>query len=148
VTSRGFDPGCGVGRDHLSQVLPFSMEVRDSLLLLLVVGFYVGLVFAVIVGVCQGASICMVSLWCRSNLREKCVIGVKNVCGMLVTCEGFICTWVMCNGTYVWAYVIQLPVYAWVSCSSHRGIYGEACVHYGCWSVDTMVPSLFSVSCM
>ena len=80
-----------MGRDRVSQVLPFSMEVRDSLILLLVVGFCVGLVFVVIVGFRQGADICIVSLWCRSNLREKkCVIGVKNVCGMLVTCEGFI----------------------------------------------------------
>jgi len=64
-----------VGKDRVSQVLPFSMEVRDSLLLLLVVGFCVGLVFVVIVGVCQGTDICMVSLWCRSNLQEKkCVI--------------------------------------------------------------------------
>jgi hypothetical protein len=124
------------------------MEVRDSLLLLLVVGFCVGLVSVVIVGVRQGAGTCMVSSWCRSNLREKCVIGVKNVCGMLVTCEGFIRTWVMCNCTYVWAHIIQLPLYTWVSCSSHRGMYGEACVHYGCWSIDTMVPSLFSASCM
>ena len=99
MTSRGFDPGCGVGRDHISQVLPFSMEVRDSLLLLLVAGFCVGLVFVEIVGVCQGADICMVSLWCRSN---------------------------------VGAHVVQLPVYARVSCSSHRGVCGEACVHYGC----------------
>jgi hypothetical protein len=80
-----------VGRDRISQVLPFSMEVRDSPLLLLVMGFCVGLVFVVIIGVCQGADICMVSLWCHSNLREKKhVIGLKNVCGMLVTCEGFI----------------------------------------------------------
>ena len=74
-----------------------------------------GLVFVVIVGVCQGADICMVSLWCRSN---------------------------------VGAHVVQLPVYARVSCSSHRGVCREACVHYGCWSVDTLVPSLFSVSGM
>jgi hypothetical protein len=33
------------------------MEVRDSLLLLHVVRFCVGLVFVVIVGVCQGADI-------------------------------------------------------------------------------------------
>ena len=36
------------------------------------------------------------------------------------------CLWVMCNGTYVWVHVIQLLVYAWVSCSSRRGMYGEA----------------------
>ena len=42
-------------------------------------------------------------------------------------------------------HVIRLPVYAWVSCSSHRGMYGEACVHYGCLSVDTLVPYLFRV---
>jgi len=110
VTGRGLDPGCGVGRDRVSQVLPFSVEVRDGLLLLLV-----GPVFIVIVGVCQGAGICMVPLWYCSK---------------------------------VWAHVIQLPVYAWVCCSSHRGMFEEACVHYGCWSVDTLVPSLFSVSCM
>ena len=57
VTGWGLDPGCGVGRDRVSQVLPFSVEVRDSLLLLLVVRFCVGLVFFVIVGVCQGAGI-------------------------------------------------------------------------------------------
>ena len=66
-------------------------DQRDSQLLLLVVGFCVGLIFVVIVGVCQGADICMVSLWCCSNLREKkCVIEAKNVCGMLVMCKGFI----------------------------------------------------------
>jgi hypothetical protein len=38
----GLDPSCGVGRDRVSQVLPFSVEVRDSLLLFLVVGLCVG----------------------------------------------------------------------------------------------------------
>jgi hypothetical protein len=57
---RGVDPGYGAGRDRVLQVLPFSVEVRDSRLLLLVVGFCVGLVFVVIVAVCQGADICMV----------------------------------------------------------------------------------------
>ena len=115
----GLDTGCGVGRYRVLQVLPFSMEVRESLLLLLVVGFCVGPVFAVIVGVCQGAGVYVVPLWYRSILREKCIIRIK----MYVRC--WQCTkglWVMCNGTYVWAHVIQLPVYAWVSCSSHRGI--------------------------
>jgi hypothetical protein len=54
-----------------------------------------------------------------------------------------LCTWVTRNGTYVWAQIILLPVYAWVFCSSHRGIYGGTCVHYGCWSGDTLIPSFF-----
>jgi hypothetical protein len=38
VTGWGeMDPGCGVGRYRVSQALPFSMEVRDGQLLLLVV---------------------------------------------------------------------------------------------------------------
>jgi len=48
----------------------------------------------------------------------------------------------MGSGTYVWARVIQLPVYVWMSCSSNHGMYGEACVHYGCRSIDTVL-SLF-----
>jgi len=57
VAGRGLDPGCGVGRDRVSQALPFSVEVRESLLLLLVVGFCVGLVFGVIVGVYRWAGV-------------------------------------------------------------------------------------------
>ena len=99
------------------------MEVRDSLHLLLVVGFCVGPVFAVIICVYWGAVVYMVPLWYRSILWEKRVIGVK----MYVWCwQCAKCLWVMCNGTYMWVHVIQLPVYAWVSCSSHRGMYGEA----------------------
>ena len=48
-----------------------------------------GLVFAAIVGVYRGAGVYMVPLWYRSILREKCVTGVKDACGMLVMCEGF-----------------------------------------------------------
>ena len=81
----------GGKRPRIASAAFLNGDQRDSLLLLLVVGFCVRLVRVVIVGACQGADICMVSLWWRSNLREKkCVIGVKNVCGMLVTCEGFI----------------------------------------------------------
>ena len=99
-----------------------------------------GPVFVVIIGVYRGAGAYMVPLWYRSILREKCVIEVKIYVGSRQCARGL---WVMRNGTYAWAHVIQLPVFAWVSCSSHRGMYGEACVHYGCWSVDTLVPSLF-----
>jgi hypothetical protein len=116
------------------------MEVRDSLLLFLVVEFCMGPVFVVTVDVYRGAGVYMVPLWYRSILREKCVIGVKIYVGCWQCAKGL---WVMRNGTYVWAHVIQLPVYASVSCSSHRGMYGEACVRYGRWSVDTIVPSLF-----
>jgi hypothetical protein len=42
VTGRGLDPGCGVGRDRVSRVLPFTVEVREGLLLLFVVGLCVG----------------------------------------------------------------------------------------------------------
>jgi hypothetical protein len=77
MTGRRLDPDCGVGRDRVSQVLSFSMDVRDSMFLLLVVGFCVGPVFAVIVGVYRGAGVYMVPLWYRSILLEKCVIGVK-----------------------------------------------------------------------
>ena len=56
----GLDPGCGVGKYRVSQVLPFSVAVKDSLLLLLVVGFCVGPVFAVIVGVYGRAGVYMV----------------------------------------------------------------------------------------
>ena len=62
VLGRGLDPGCGVGRDCVLQVLPFSMEARDSLLLVLVVGLCVGAVYAVIVGIYQGADACVVPL--------------------------------------------------------------------------------------
>jgi hypothetical protein len=65
----------------------------------------------------------MVPFWYRSILWEKCVIGVKMYVGCRQCVKDL---WVMCNGTYVWAHVIQLPVYAWVSCSSHRGMYWEA----------------------
>jgi hypothetical protein len=99
------------------------MEVRDSLLLLLVVGFCVGPVFAVIVGVFRGAVVYVVPLWYRSILREKCVIGMKMYVGCWQCAKGL---WVMCNGTYVWARVVQQLVHAWVSCSSHRGMYVEA----------------------
>jgi hypothetical protein len=51
------DPGCGVGTYRVSQALPFSMEVRDGQLLLLVVGFCVGPLYAVIVGVYRGAAV-------------------------------------------------------------------------------------------
>jgi len=115
------------------------MEVRDSLLLLLV-GFCVGPVYAVTVGVYRGAGVYMVPLWYHSMLREKCVIGVKMYVGCWQCAKVL---WLICNGTYMWAHTIQLPVYVWVSCSSHRGMYWEACVHYRFWSVDTLVPSLF-----
>ena len=62
------NPGCGVGRDRVSQVLPFSMEVRDSLFLLLVMGFCVGPVFAVIVGVCRQAGV----LWFPCGIVPMC----------------------------------------------------------------------------
>jgi len=107
----GLDPGCGVGRYHVSQVLPFSVEVRDNLLLLLVVGFCLGPVFAVIVGVYRGADVYMVPLWYHS---------------------------------IVWAHVVQLPVYAWVSCSSQPWyVWGSLCSLWMYWYVDTLVPSLF-----
>jgi len=56
------------GRYRVSQVLPFSMEVKDSLLLLLVVGFCTGPVFAVIVGVCRAAGVYMVPMCYCSNV--------------------------------------------------------------------------------
>ena len=85
----------------------FSMEFRDSLLFLLVVGFCVGPVFAVIVGVYGGAGVYMVPLWYRSILREKCVIGVKMYVGCWQCAKGF---WVMRNGTYgVCVGVLWLP---------------------------------------
>jgi hypothetical protein len=61
VTGRGLYPSCGVGRDRISQVLPFSMEVRNNLLLL-VVGLRVGPLYAVIIGVFRGAGVYMVPL--------------------------------------------------------------------------------------
>ena len=135
-----------MGRYCVSHVLHFSMTVRDSLLLLLMVGFCVGPVFAVIVGVYRGAGVYMVPLWYRSILRQKCVIEVKMYVGCWQCVKGL---WVMRNGTYVWAHVVQLPVYAWVSCGSHRGMYGEACGHYGCWSPPPCAAELFSsASCM
>ena len=106
-----------------TQVLPFSMEVRDSLLLLVVVGFCVWPVFGVIVGVYRGAVVCVVPLSYRSILREKCVIGMKMYVGCWQCAKGL---WVMCSGTCVWAHVVELLVHAWVSCSSHRSMYGEA----------------------
>jgi len=44
------------------------MEVKDSLLLLLVVGFCTGPVFAVIVGVCRAAGVYMVPMCYCSNV--------------------------------------------------------------------------------
>jgi hypothetical protein len=61
----------------ISQTLPFLMEVRDGQLLLLVVGFCVGSVYVVIIGVYRGAVVYMVPLRYRSILRKKCVFGVK-----------------------------------------------------------------------
>ena len=80
------------------------------------------------------------------SVRKMCNGSGKYVCGILAMCEGFfiLCTWVTCTGMYMWAHVILLPVYTWVSCSSRPGIYGEACVHYGCWPVDTFDPLPFS----
>jgi hypothetical protein len=82
----------------------------------------VGPVFVVIVGVYQGAGIYVVPLWYRTILREKCVIGMEMYVRCWKSRKGL---WVMCNGTYVWAQVIHLPVYAWASSSSHRDKYGE-----------------------
>jgi hypothetical protein len=62
VLGRGLDPGCGVGRDCVSQVPPFSIEATDSLPLVLIVGLCVGAVYAVIVGVYQGADVYVVPL--------------------------------------------------------------------------------------
>jgi len=50
----------GVGRYCVSQVLPYSVEVRESLILLLVVGFCMGPVFAVNAGVYRGAGVYVV----------------------------------------------------------------------------------------
>ena len=57
-----------------------------------------------------------------NSAKEMCNWS-EDVCGVLAMCEGFMG---MCNGTYVWVHVIHLPVYAWVCCSYHRGMYGAA----------------------
>ena len=96
VTGRWANPGCGVRRYRVLHVLLFSVEVRDSLLLLLVVGFCVGPVFAVIVGVYREAVVYTVPLLYRSILRKKCVIAVKMYVGCWQYTKG-LC--VMCDGT-------------------------------------------------
>jgi hypothetical protein len=62
VLGTGLDPGCGVGRDCISQVLAFSMEAGESLLFVLAVWLCVGAVYAVIVGIYQGADVYVVPL--------------------------------------------------------------------------------------
>jgi hypothetical protein len=55
--------GCRLGRNCISYVLPFSIEVKDSLLLFFsVVGTAWGLFYAEIIGVYQGAGVCLVPL--------------------------------------------------------------------------------------
>jgi hypothetical protein len=72
VMGGGFDPSRGVGKDRVSHVLPFSVEVRDSLLLLLLVGLCVGLVYAVIVGIYRGTGVymvpCSIVPFCERNV--------------------------------------------------------------------------------
>jgi hypothetical protein len=79
------------------------------------------------------------------SVREMCNWTENVYVGYWQYAKGvfMLCTWVLRNGTYVWAHIFLLPVYAWVSRSSRRGIYREVCVHYGCCSVDTLIPTFF-----
>jgi hypothetical protein len=66
--------GCGVGGDSVLYVLPFSMEVKDSLLLFPWWDSAWGLFYAEIVGVYQGTGVCLVPSWYCSTMWEHSIL--------------------------------------------------------------------------